>query len=76
MVEAIAERAAEIVMGRLVSKGGNPRWLYGASEAGRHLGWSRQRVYKRIGELPHPRIGQRLAFLTTDLDAYMEERRE
>jgi excisionase family DNA binding protein len=75
-VERIAVRAAEIVLTRSSSTDDPPRWLYGAAEAARYLGWSTQKVYKCINELPHHRIGQRLAFLTSDLDRYMLEHRE
>jgi hypothetical protein len=76
-VEAIAARAAEIVLERLAERdnGGSP-WLAGAQAAADYLGWPRERVYKRLHELPHCRDEGRLMFLRAELDAHLEQHRE
>jgi hypothetical protein len=70
LVEAIAKRAAEIVLERLVEQ---PRWLYGAKAAAEYLGWPVKRVNNKIAELPHHRDGGRLSFRTDELDTYLRE---
>jgi hypothetical protein len=68
-VEAIAARAAEIVLERLREQPAN-RWLYGAKAAADYLGWPVKRVHNKVttGGLPHYRSGGRLMFSTTELD--------
>jgi hypothetical protein len=67
MLEAIAERAAEIVNERLREEPAS-RWLYGAKAAAEYLGWPAKRVNNKLGELPHYRNGARLVFKTAELD--------
>jgi hypothetical protein len=71
-LEAIAERAAEIVLERQREEPG-PRWLYGAKAAAAYLGWPVKRVSNRIAELPHYRNGGRLIFNTAELDRVVRE---
>ena len=52
VVEAIAERAAEIVLERLHANRDLSPWLSGAAAAGEYLGWPRERVYKRVPRAP------------------------
>jgi excisionase family DNA binding protein len=66
-IEAIAERAAEIMATR------QSRWLYGDKAAADYLGWPTGRVTKlrQAGELPAHRKGQRCSFHTAELDSYV-----
>lgn len=45
-------------------------WLYEAQAAADYLGCSRERIYKRLHEIPHHRTGSRLMFLRDELDRY------
>lgn len=47
------------------------RWLCGAEAAAAYLGWSSQRVYKRLRMLPHSRDGRLLMFDTQQLDRFL-----
>jgi hypothetical protein len=69
VVEAIAARAAEIVLERLQRQPAS-RWLYGAKAAADYLGWPIKRVHNKVatGGLPHHRSDGRLMFSTTELD--------
>lgn len=64
-IEAIAERAAEIVHERLRAEQdvGSP-WLYGAKAAAEYLRWPVGRVYKLTAArvMPAHRVGQRYAY--------------
>jgi hypothetical protein len=73
-VEAIAARAAEIVLERQQEQPA-ARWLYGAKAAADYLGWPVKRVNNRVGagELPHHRNGGRLMFNTAELDRGVRE---
>ena len=75
-VDAIAQRAAEIVLERFDADRDSSPWLSGAAAAGEYLGWPRERVYKRVHELPHHRHGNRLMFRREDLDDWVESHRE
>jgi hypothetical protein len=76
-VEAIAARAAEIVLERLDTERGNGSpWLTGAKAAADYLGWPEQRVFKNLHDLPHHKHGARLRFLRAELDAHLEQHRE
>lgn len=57
------------------SEGESP-WLAGAQAAAYHLGWPRERVYKRLRDLPHFREEGRLMFKRAELDAWIEGCRE
>jgi hypothetical protein len=71
LVEAVAERAAEIVLHRLREERPPPSdWLYGAKAAAEHLGWPVKRVSNRLREIPHHRNGSRLVFNRRELDEY------
>jgi hypothetical protein len=75
-VEAIAARAATIVLEQLAFRDGGSPWLSGAKAAADYLGWPRERIYKRLGELPHFKDDGRLMFRRDELDRFVEERRE
>ena len=74
MLEAVAERAAAIVLERLaeleVTTERSP-WLTGAAAAAEYLGWPTERVYKKLRDVPHHRHGSRLMFRRDELDAYI-----
>jgi Helix-turn-helix domain len=74
VLEAVAVRAAEIVLERLRKQPAN-RWLYGAKAAADYLGWPVKRVHNKVttGGLPHHRSGGRLMFSTTELDRGIRE---
>ena len=69
VLEAIAERAAEIVLARLNASGPSP-WLT-LAEAAAYLGWSRQRLYKRR-DVPRYKHGARVMYRRDELDAFLE----
>jgi hypothetical protein len=81
LVEAIAERAAELVVERLRDQQAaqdGPRWLYGAKAAAEYLGWPVGRVEKLTAAtvLPCRRIGQRCSYRTDELAAFPEDHYE
>jgi excisionase family DNA binding protein len=77
VVEAIAQRAAEIAIADLRRSNGDcSPWLSGAGAAADYLGVPRARVYKRLAKIPHHRDGARLMFRRDDLDAWLEGQRE
>jgi len=51
-------------------------WLAGAQAAADYLGWPRERIYKRLRDLPHYREEGRLMFRRDELDAWIEGCRE
>jgi excisionase family DNA binding protein len=71
LVEAIAERAAELVLERLEHHraGGGPRWLT-LAQAGERLGCSPDAVRMRVqrGRLEHRRQGRRLYVSAASVD--------
>jgi hypothetical protein len=73
-VEAIAERAAQIVLQRQRAQPA-ARWLYGAKAAADYLGWPAKRVTNKVatGSLPHHRSGGRLMFDTAALDRVVRD---
>jgi excisionase family DNA binding protein len=76
-VEAVAQRAAEIVLGQLRNAQPNQSpWLAGAAAAAAYLGVPRARVYRRLGEIPHHRNGSRLMFRRDELDRWLTTQRE
>jgi hypothetical protein len=68
-VEAIAQRAAAIVLERQREEP-TARWLYGAKAAAQYLSWPVKRVTNKVaaGAIPHHRSGGRLMFNTAELD--------
>jgi hypothetical protein len=74
VVEAIATRAAEIVLEHLAEQPTETRWLTGAKAAADYLGCSHRRVYSRLHEIPHVKDEGRLVFSTADLDAWLRSR--
>ena len=92
VVEAIARRAAEIVLAQLGERDAETSspWLYGAKAAAQYLGWPVGRVEKltAAGALPCYRVptgidetgqpipGQRVTYRRDDLARWMEEHRE
>jgi excisionase family DNA binding protein len=76
-IEAVAERAAQLVLAELRrSDAGRSPWLAGAQAAADYLGMPRARIYKQLATIPHYRHGARLMFRRDDLDAWLERRRE
>jgi excisionase family DNA binding protein len=71
-LEPIAKRAAAIVLERIEERAAPSPWLSGAAAAAEYLGWPRERVYKRVRELPHYRDGNRLMFRRDKLDDWLE----
>ena len=69
-IEAVARRAAEIVLAAIAPNVGG-RWLTGAKAAATYLGCSPKRVYNRLHEIPHQRDGGRLMFHTAALDEWL-----
>jgi hypothetical protein len=69
LVEAIAQRAAAIVLERQREEPA-ARWLYGAKAAAEYLCWPVKRVTNMVaaGAIPHHRSGARLMFSTAELD--------
>jgi excisionase family DNA binding protein len=82
LVEAIAQRAADLVLEQLaaLSQPTGPRWLYGAQVAADYLGWPVGRVQKLTAarEIPHHRLEgeQRVTYRTDELDAWLGEHYE
>jgi 2-succinyl-5-enolpyruvyl-6-hydroxy-3-cyclohexene-1-carboxylate synthase len=73
LVDAIC---AEVTLRVLSAQRPPRRWLCGAEAAAEYLGWSPQRVYKRLRFLPHARDGRLLMFDTGALDRYLAEQYE
>jgi hypothetical protein len=71
--EALVEEITRRVLERLASDDNGSPWLSGAQAAADYLGWPRERVYKRLSELPHYREGARLMFRRDEPDRYIEE---
>jgi hypothetical protein len=69
-IEAIAQRAAALVLAELREEANAGRWLTGAKAAAKYLGCSPRRVYALLPALPHAKEEGRLVFHTRDLDAY------
>lgn len=72
LIEAIAQRSAELVLERQRE---NSRWLYGAKAAAEYLDWPVKRVSNKVaaGGLPHHRSGGRLMFDSAELDRIIRE---
>ena len=75
-LEAIAARAAEIALARLEADAAPTPWLSGADAIADYLGWPRERVYKRLAEIPHVRHGNRIMARREELDRWLEGYRE
>jgi hypothetical protein len=81
-LEAIAQRAAEIVLEQLRQEQppGGRRALYGARAAAEYLGWPVGRVEKltAANAIPCHRTAERgrVTYLTAELDEWLQERRE
>ena len=73
VLEAIAERAAQIVLERLNGSAVSP-WLT-LADAAAYLGWSRQRLYKRR-DVPRYKHGGRVMYRRDALDAFLESHAE
>jgi len=78
LVEAIAERAAELVLERMQARadGEAPRWLYGAQAAADYLAQPVGRIQKLTAakRIPHHRLEgeQRVSYRTDELDAWLD----
>jgi excisionase family DNA binding protein len=78
LVEAIAERAAKLVLEDLATlsqSGGGARWLYGAQAAADYLGMPLGKVQKLTAAraIPHHRRNgeQRILYRTDELDEWV-----
>jgi excisionase family DNA binding protein len=71
-LEALAQRAAALVLAELDARGSD-RWL-GTAEAAEHLGCAPRRIRDLVerGVLPHGRDGSRLLIRRSVLDSYAE----
>jgi len=72
VVEAVAERAAEIVVERLAA-GSEDRWM-GVEDAARYLACKPRRIYDLHSQrrIPAHKDGSRLLFRRSELDAYLQ----
>jgi excisionase family DNA binding protein len=72
LVEAIAQRAAEIVAARLGPAEREP-WM-NSEQAAAYLGCKRQRIHELVHErrLTYRKDGSRLLFRPSDLERYVE----
>jgi excisionase family DNA binding protein len=80
LIDAIAERVAEIVLERLADAPRGSmlgRWMRSA-EAAEYLGWSRSALYDRVSRkaMPHYKVDGILLFKRDELDAWLEQYRE
>jgi excisionase family DNA binding protein len=78
LVDAVAARAAEIVMERLgeFENGGSP-WMT-AAEAADYLRWPVKRIYNLTGAgaIPHRKHEGRVLFHRAELDGWLDRHRE
>jgi excisionase family DNA binding protein len=72
LFEAIAERAAALVLARLDAE---PEPWLGVDEAARYLACTPSRIYalKSANRIPHRKDGSRLLFRRSELDAWLDE---
>jgi excisionase family DNA binding protein len=69
VVEAIAQRSAEIVLAQLEQNGSGDEWLDSKAAAG-YLGISVGHLHNLRGTVPSHKVGGRRRFLRSELDAY------
>ncbi len=71
LVEAIAQRAAELVAERDVK----PEAWIGVAEAAEHLACPRSRIYRLVSmrRIPHCKDGSRVLFRRSELDAWVAQ---
>jgi excisionase family DNA binding protein len=76
VLDAIAQRVAEIVVERLGEdlRPVNGRWMR-TREAAEYLGLSRSALYSRIGDVPHHKVDRLLLFKREDLDEWLAQHR-
>jgi hypothetical protein len=74
-LEAIAQRAAALAVEQLKAGSTASPWLSGADSVAAYLGWPRERVYKRLAEIPHVRHGARIMCRRDELDRWLESHR-
>jgi excisionase family DNA binding protein len=74
LVEVVAERAAELIAGRLAAAAAVEGWI-GVAEAADHLACPRSRVYALVsaGRIPYAKDGSRLLFRRSQLDAWVQQ---
>jgi excisionase family DNA binding protein len=68
-LEAIAQRAAEIVLEQLATENGRNDWLSSA-EAAAYLGISVGHLHNLRGEVPSHKVGGRRRYRRSELDDY------
>ncbi len=72
-VQAVAVRAAELVLERLeVHSATASPWLT-LEEAAEYVRMSKDTIYKRTAEIPHTKQAGRIRFRRRDLDAWLEQ---
>jgi excisionase family DNA binding protein len=80
LIDAIAERVADIVLDRLADgpRGSEPGTWMCSAEVAQYLGWSRKSVYRRVARMamPHYKVDGVLLFRRDELDAWLEQYRE
>ncbi len=76
LVDALAERVAEIVLERLEAPTASP-WL-SIDQAAEHTGIPKQTLYKLTASkaIRHTKPGNRILFRREDLDAWLDGHRE
>jgi excisionase family DNA binding protein len=75
LLEAVAERAAELVVEKLAASSGGSPYLDGAEQAARYLGWPLGRVQKLTAAriIPHHPVGRRVTYRKNELDAWLAD---
>ena len=78
LVEAIAERATELVLERLGTPApvdAGPRYLHGAAKVAEYLGMPLGQVQKltAAGVIPHRKPGGRCLYRTDELDEWLDD---
>ena len=80
LIDAIAERAADIILDRLADepRGSEPGTWMRSAEVAQYLGCSRKSVYRRVARMamPHYKVDGILLFKRDELDAWLEQFRE
>jgi excisionase family DNA binding protein len=72
LIEALAQRTAEIVTERL---GQQPEPWIGVDQAAEHLACPKSRIYALVSarRIPHEKDGSRLLFRRSDLDEWLQQ---
>lgn len=80
VVDAIAERAAQLVLEQLatLSRDDGSEWIHGDKALAAYLGWPLGRVQKKTaaGVIPCHRVGQRKSYKRAEVDRALDEHYE